>query len=506
MNTQPVARTFCFACGLVALLATTTFAQVPRSENDTQITEYKYLGTESACKRCHQEPLEQDKSSDLLDRVKLREWTIWNEDDKHSKAFVVLQEKRGSRIANLMRKNVLDESTGCIQCHTSNVDATLWDSKCGSDGLETNICISEGVGCEACHGPASKWVGPHALGDWSHKTDREKAALGFRSLHGPELRALLCLSCHVGSAKENKVITHEMYAAGHPPLSGFEIESFSDKMPRHWRQSYEKPQGTPKYERTRNMLVANVVSLRLSLELAADDVAASQSSLRWPELARLECYSCHHDLRLPSWRQSRSQVGQAGHVGRPRLHLGCEPLVRAAAHAVLGKAGRQEADALLARVQTEVFAENIFGDPKAITRLHPIVRQWSMDLEAKLLTTPLTTTKVVDILEEIYQVAGQELKDYDTARQLTGAIVIICDELAKIDKERPVPRQLANRINKLRTGFNLHEDKRKRVEETLKQSLHRRAGFKPAVFARLISLLEQANREALPQELQLRLE
>ena len=32
----------------------------------------------------------------------------------------------------------------------------------------------------------------------------------------------MCLSCHLGNAREGRVVTHEMYAAGHPPLPGFE--------------------------------------------------------------------------------------------------------------------------------------------------------------------------------------------------------------------------------------------------------------------------------------------
>ena len=41
----------------------------------------------------------------------------------------------------------------------------------------------------------------------------------------PVRRTELCLSCHLGSTSENKMVTHAMYAAGHPPLPGFEMET-----------------------------------------------------------------------------------------------------------------------------------------------------------------------------------------------------------------------------------------------------------------------------------------
>ncbi len=490
MSANPSTRIAWSAYGLVAVLAAATLAQAPRDVVDIDFEKHKFISP-IGCKNCHVDPGDYGQLG-VTDRVLLTEWKTWSEQDKHSEAYHVLSDERGRRMGELMGKDVKVESTGCIQCHTPNTNASRWDANCLQDGAVKEVCIAMGVDCQACHGPASDWVGPHAQANWWKKSDREKASLGFRPVHDALFRAELCLSCHVGKASENKVITHEMYAAGHPPLSGFELESFADKMPRHWRHSYEKPNATPTYERTRNMLVANVVSLRLSLELAAADIAANQQGQRWPEFARLECYTCHHDLRLPSWRQSRNM---AGRVGRPQLNLGCEPLVRAAARAVLDEAGWQAADALLTRLQNEVFDVNVFGDEQAILRLHPVVHKWCLDLEAKLLATSFTAATIIDVLDDVYQVAGQELKDYDTARQLTGAIVILCDELALVDNNRPRSQRAVDRLGKLRKGFNLHVDMRTRVEETLKQSLQRRASFKPEVFARLISSLEQYSRE-----------
>src|SRR5207248_334113 len=42
------------------------------------------------------------------------------------------------------------------------------------------------------------------------------------------------------NVKEGKIVTHEMYAAGHPPLPGIEIATFGDALPRHWETLTEK--------------------------------------------------------------------------------------------------------------------------------------------------------------------------------------------------------------------------------------------------------------------------
>ena len=43
-------------------------------------------------------------------------------------------------------------------------------------------------------------------------------------------RAKLCSACHVGNVEDGKLVTHEMYAAGHPPLPGIEIVAFCDAL------------------------------------------------------------------------------------------------------------------------------------------------------------------------------------------------------------------------------------------------------------------------------------
>jgi len=71
---------------------------------------------------------------------------------------------------------------------------------------------------------------------------KEKAEqFGMQNLRDPVTRAAVCSSCHVGSPSEGKVVTHAMYAAGHPPLTGFELNGLSERMPPHWRKARDVP-------------------------------------------------------------------------------------------------------------------------------------------------------------------------------------------------------------------------------------------------------------------------
>jgi hypothetical protein len=134
-----------------------------------------------------------------------------------------------------------------------------------------------------------------------------------------------------------RVLTHEMYAAGHPPLPPFELETFEDLMPRHWKDFSEKseevqrnfqaksaaPMRPGELSRSRTTLIAGLATYAAFLRLTADLVEQrgfedrpELRGLGWPEFAQFDCYACHHDLRSVNWRQG---VQAAGRPGRPRL-------------------------------------------------------------------------------------------------------------------------------------------------------------------------------------------
>jgi hypothetical protein len=144
---------------------------------------------------------------------------------------------------------------------------------------------TDGVACEACHGPAEKWLGPHTRSN-SHA---ESVRTGMIDTKDLAIRAKTCMSCHVGASGQE--VDHELIAAGHPDLA-FELDTFTAGQPAHHRD--EKI-----VARVRAWAVGETSGLAESMRL----LGSHEKS--WPEFADLECYQCHHDLRLESWRIQR---------------------------------------------------------------------------------------------------------------------------------------------------------------------------------------------------------
>jgi hypothetical protein len=378
------------------------------------------------CLICHASGETENKLIDksVFDHVTLTEARIWKGEDKrkgedkHHLAFDSLRTVLGQGIGQRLNADVLAPATGCVQCHTT------------PGALERalppqNLSVM-GVDCEACHGPAKSWVGEHQQHNaWHAISGEEKTKLGFIDVRSADARAELCLSCHVGSPPDGRVITHAMYAAGHPPLSGFEIESFANIMPPHWRYPYEKPKHEGQsFDRTRNILAASVVALRTSIELADFDASAANQPERWPEFARLDCFVCHHAVDETDWRR---QTG-AFPLGRPRLQAGCLPLVSVAARFGEDPAARKTLETVAQQLQAP-FEVNAFGDPREITARVPSIVAACRKLETQLSSMPITAETAREVLHAISQEAAAKDCDFDTARQLFGAWAVVYQEL-----------------------------------------------------------------------------
>jgi hypothetical protein len=183
------------------------------------------------CKNCHtqQTTLEQGAA---LPFVMLDEYAIWKTLDKHAQAYAVLRTERSQKMAKLLKTDVLKPEGGCLNCHAMNALKT-------SPGETFNP--EDGVSCGGCHGPSSGWLNDHSKPAWRKLPPEEKSRRRMKDLRDPVVRAELCMSCHVGNAAEGKVVTHAMFAAGHPPLPPFEVATFCQNEPQHWRDAKEVP-------------------------------------------------------------------------------------------------------------------------------------------------------------------------------------------------------------------------------------------------------------------------
>jgi hypothetical protein len=217
--------------------------------------------------------------------------------DPHGRAFATLDSPKYRAILARLRGTAYTEEL-CLKCHATPTP----------DGspLPRDL-LSDGVGCESCHGPAEKWRTVHYQTAWKNRTDAEKAADGLYPLKDLGKRVEKCAECHVGTA--DKDVNHDLIAAGHPRLN-FEFTAYHHLMPRHWREPHELTNAPSDWE-ARAWMAGQAATAKAAVDLtAARAKAAGQPTHPWPEFSEFGCYACHHDLQPgDSWRRSRRYEG-----------------------------------------------------------------------------------------------------------------------------------------------------------------------------------------------------
>jgi len=218
------------------------------------------------------------------------EYSTWMLHDRHVRAFDALLTERSKRIVMNYRglKDIKEarpeKDLTCLQCHSLDPLAAQQGER---------IAYEDGVSCERCHGPASKWIAEHHTAAWRTKTPQEKAALGFVPPQDTVVRIQGCAGCHVGTPELD--VNHDLIAAGHPRLL-FEYSSFLANMPPHWDIKADKRR-TPDLE-ARAWSLGQIVSAQQALDLLAQRAKADPAKGTWPEFAEYDCYACHSALKL----------------------------------------------------------------------------------------------------------------------------------------------------------------------------------------------------------------
>ena len=88
------------------------------------------------------------------------EYMTWEQYDPHSKAYSVLLNSTSKKMAKNLGIGKAHEAKICLDCHADNVP----QNKRGRV-----FQISDGVGCEACHGGGQRWLGIHVSGVGTHE-------------------------------------------------------------------------------------------------------------------------------------------------------------------------------------------------------------------------------------------------------------------------------------------------------------------------------------------------
>lgn len=512
MTRHPAARLL--AAGLAALLVMPSpLAQA--ADDDPVLAVWEAFESTYSCQRCHHEPEPIANHSfadrpprDAGDLSRQDEMYRWVRDDKHAIARIRIEPLRADQVqaeqqrilqqfsfadpdhvrhwvgpSNQLSRRICDAlgydvdspdgyrqfAADCLTCHGGHDPNGAQQP--GFDKPAELTGAQPGISCLACHQQDAaaaqqddRWLLEHAsLNDpsrdqWRLLSPQEKAARGMRDLVTISKQAELCIDCHVGNIAKGMFVTHGMYAAGHPPLPNFEMETFCRQMPQHWRSEAEQLQafseaeypGTEEYFavnypglveamrprsvtldavawNTRRAIVGAAAVRRRNAEMI---VWAAESQSHWGDYAMYDCGACHHELQRPSLRQRRQRSGAPG---RPRLHEWPDVLLAAVGSGAAAAKRQQQLDAAV--------AAKPFGDPlpcrdAAAGLLEELDKAVQRVEDGFVFTAPVSW----QVIQRLSGLSQPQLLDYATARQVIWIVEAAASDLLRL---APESRQLA---------------------------------------------------------------
>jgi nitrate/TMAO reductase-like tetraheme cytochrome c subunit len=463
----------------------------------------------NSCRSCH---VDAKNKTDFCD---LFEATIYEKDDKHGKAFFLLHEtdlndpRKGQEKRDLVRqilgfdlreafaddrythlKPASDEEAkrklamvkACLRCHATWPVAADVQSP-----ARPPVALELGVSCQACHGPGVKWNVPHYYSShaWRVVTPEAKAALGFADVRTSTKKALLCASCHVGNVAEQKLVKHEWYATGHPPLPSFELSAFEAQMPVHWKplamkkdfalrtgslaredaeiagnlqllQSAGIPNNAIKdnylqantggrdvsndLPQTKDAIVAGAVVLAAYAKLIGDYAAlAAEQQATWPELALYDCAACHHELRSGPAANLRPKRNHA--PGRPPLAAWPLVLAKLAVHQAAdydAAKAMERWSSLQGQLQQldQSATTRPFGDAAAMRDAAKALAAGIFQLADAAADSRFDRAAATKAIEQLTALDHNEINDFSSARQAACAIRAMSIDLGWPDANR----------------------------------------------------------------------
>ena len=262
------------------------------------------------------------------------EYVTWSRVDKHAtRAYQALFKDTSKRIArNLGLKQAPHEAKVCVDCHAHNPPPAQRGER---------FRVEDGVSCEACHGPAEKWIEAHVAPGATHAANLAK---GLYPTSDPVAQARLCLSCHFGN--KDKFVTHRMMGAGHPRMS-FELETFAQTQPPHFVIDDEWQKRKRTWDGVRVWAIGQALAAVELIDVLLDP-KRSRDGL-FPELVLFDCHACHHPMSERRWTPRQG-------TGPGRVRLNDSNLLRL----------RQAARAVLPAVEARAFEDRVTNLHRAV--------------------------------------------------------------------------------------------------------------------------------------------
>ncbi|MEA3037406.1 MAG: hypothetical protein QOH04_3208 [Sphingomonadales bacterium] len=235
---------------------------------------YAYVGVAScAGSTCH------GRSEPTGAVVRQDELMIWQNASSptgaHSRAWAVLREPRARSIAARLGIGEASSAPLCLGCHATPASP--------------RSRLSDGIGCESCHGAASGWLASHYAVGGTHAAN---VARGMVPLDDPRVRASRCLDCHFGSARDGQFVDHRIMAAGHPRIS-FELDLFST-LQQHHNEDSDYARRKRRTDDVAFWALGQAMALDRSLSLWSNPGRGTQGV--FPEFYFFDCHTCHRRI------------------------------------------------------------------------------------------------------------------------------------------------------------------------------------------------------------------
>lgn len=410
------------------------------------------------CAACHSAPSPIYQFRGVTRFVRLVESKEWLERDKHAYAYQLVRRDKPKQKSNKLSDEITtklkykegDFERNCLTCHAGLNANEDYSSR------EVKLDLEFGVRCESCHGPGSEYTKRehHQQVSWRGLKPEEKSEHGMWDLTSPSTAAAVCLSCHLGNIAENRFVTHDMYAAGHPVLPPFDLQVFLNAMPPHWQTIQKKSgfgntldpndphleakyisahydlSGTAEeirtaiegsYDKTRRSMIGGLVANDVGLELIHQGAAKTDS---WGDYSNYNCMGCHQELKKNS-----TTIRQESRIpGRP-FPANWLTLDYPKIHA-----SGQETREFLTRELFASFNSVPFGDAQRINQLRD--RQMKSFEERfldrrKMERQVMSKEDVLQWLLFLTQSRQDSMSDFWVARQTAWMVCVAIDELVE---------------------------------------------------------------------------
>ena len=217
------------------------------------------------------------------------EYTVWTRKDPHALTYRDLFREDYLAITRKLGLQAPHLEPTCLGCHASNIPEKYQGEK---------FSMTDGIGCETCHGGAEKYIASHTDKD---ATRAKNITNGLYPTDDIIERTRLCLSCHYGAS--DQFVTHEIMGAGHPRIS-FELDTFTELLNPHVIFDDDYSARKPVYSHDKMWALGQAVAAQSMLNLLEDKHL--QAAGLFPELSLFDCHSCHHPMSQQSWQKKES--------------------------------------------------------------------------------------------------------------------------------------------------------------------------------------------------------